>query len=318
MKKSMLRRLWLPMAMAVLTVYAASTAVVAAADYPDKPITFIVNFGTGGQFDTVSRAIARPLEKHFGQPVVVRNVTGGGGTVGMTAISRADPDGYTVGLLASGMLTMAPHRMNLAYTIDSFNAFRGLGNVLIGIAVAEDSPFKTLEDLVEVARERRVNVSNTGMGGAPTMFVELLNQRYGTQLVSIPAKGGGEGVAAVLGGHTEAILSNTSIITGGSDLRLLASVSSQRWPNAADVPTAQEQGYDVAVDAFLAIGGPADVPQEIADAWVEAIEAALEDPDFVQVAERFSMPFIDMSGDEFKAWAKEAKDDYEPIIKAMD
>lgn len=289
----------------------------AKSDYPNKPITFIVNYGAGGQFDILSRAIAKPLEKYLGQPVVVKNVEGGGGTAGLAEIAKAKPDGYTVGLLSSGPLTINPHRMKVSYTVDSFTFFKGWGNTLIGIAVAKNSPYKSMKDLMEAAKTKTINVSNTAPGGTPSLLLELLNKKYGSKLVSIPAQGGGEGVTAVLGGHTDAIVSNTSIMSGGSDLRLLGSGSEQRWPNVPDVPTIKEQGYDIALDGLLSIGGPAGIPQDIVDKWVKAIDAALKDPEFIKVCEKYSTPFVNKSGPEFQKWAKEKFDEFGPIVKSL-
>ena len=289
----------------------------AKADYPSKPITFIVNYGAGGQFDTLSRAIARPLEKHLGQPVVVKNVEGGGGTAGLSEIAKAAPDGYTVGLLSSGPMTINPHRMNVSYTADSFTFFKGWGNTLIGIAVANDSPYQSMKDLMEAAKTKPINVSNTAPGGTPSLLLELLNQKYGSQLVSIPAQGGGEGVAAVLGGHTDAIVSNTSILSGGNELRLLGSGAEQRWPNVPDVPTMKEQGYDVSLDGLLAVGGPAGLSQAIVDIWVEAIDAALQDPEFLEVTEKFATPIMEKDGPEFKQWIEQRYEEFGPIVKSL-
>lgn len=298
---------------------AVATAAHAADKYPNRPVTWIVPFGTGGQLDVMSRAMARAVEKHLGQPVVVKNAMGGGGTVGLTQIANATPDGYTVGLIPITMLSVSPHRMKVSYEIDSFTYFTAWGNMPMGIAVPAKAPYQTMKDLVETARDKRVTVVSTAPGGAQSLILHMMNKQYKTQFREIPSKGGGEGVAAVLGGHTDAIISNTSILTGGSDLRLLASVSQQRWPNRPDVPTSAEQGFELpTADVFITTAGPSGIPKEAIEAWDKALAAAVKDPELIDVAERFAMVLIDnMSGEDFRRTAKEQNAEFGPIIKAL-
>lgn len=304
---------------AIVASGALATAACAADKYPSRPVTWIVPFGTGGQLDVMSRAMARAVEKHLGQPVVVKNAMGGGGTVGVTQIANATPDGYTVGLIPVTMLSVSPHRMKLSYDSDSFTYFKAWGNMPMGIAVPAKSSYQTMKDLVETARERRVTVVSTAPGGAQSLLLQMMNMKYKTQFREIPSKGGGEGVAAVLGGHTDAIISNTSILTGGNDLRLLASVSQQRWPNRPDVPTSAEQGFELPTsDVFITTAGPNGIPKEASEAWDKALAAAVKDPELIDVAQRFAMVLMDnMSGDEFKRIAKEQKAEFGPIIESL-
>lgn len=274
---------------AVLTSLLGATAVRAesADTYPSKPITIIVNFGAGGPTDLPPRKIASYLERKFNQAVVVENRTGGAGVVGLAAVARAEPDGYTIGTFSSSPTIIAPRLRTVPYDARTeFTPIAQIAEYAMPLCVLPDKPWKTVADFVSDARSNpgKLTYSTVGTGSGQHIFMEGLAKAESIKLTHVPYTGGARGIAALLGGHVEAALDAAlakHAATG--DCRALAAVGSDRHPSLPDVPTFRELGYTVDAALWLGLAGPAGIPQPIVDKLSAAILEATEEPSYKEL-----------------------------------
>ncbi len=271
---------------AVLLVLALGAAAPVIADWnPTRPLKLVVPFAPGGQPDLVARALAQPLSKALGQPVVVENRPGAGGNIGTEAVARAAPDGYTL-LLG----TNVPLVVNPALTKTRYDPLTELAAVtLIGtspslIAVRSDSNIRSIADLVSVAKARPagLNFGSVGVGSVSQLSMELLNRREGLHMVHIPYNGGAPAVAALIAGDIDVLSINpTSLIAHveSGRLRLLAQTSETRSVFIHDVPTLAELGYrryDVRV--WMVVMAPAGTPVAAIERLHAELARIIRDP----------------------------------------
>lgn len=263
-------------------------ALVGAAHgaYPERPINLIVNYSPGGGTDLVARAIAKQVEPFLGQSVVVMNRPGAGGTIGVSAVASAKPDGYTIGIVTSSTLAIAPHVLSVPYDpMNDFQLIAGIGEYLYGTSVPVDSPFKTLDDLIQYARENpgKINYGVTGLSVNNNLAMVKLMQAANVKMTPVVFKNTIDEVTAVLGGHIDVTNQDPPAVVGhihSGKLRLLASFSKDRWTWVPDVPTVREQGYDFSVGASLGVAAPTGVPEEIMLKLRDAFKKAAETPEF--------------------------------------
>jgi tripartite-type tricarboxylate transporter receptor subunit TctC len=285
-------------------VFCTVSSSIAWADYPERPVTLIIAFGPGGATDLTARALAKALEKRLGQPVIPMNKPGAGAAVAVSAIATAKPDGYSVGTTLSAP-ALTPHTMDVVYDVDSFDYIILNGKYLYGVAVRSDSPFKTLKDLVEYAKQNpgKVKYSTSGPATPNNLAMRLLGKVAGVQWDNVSFKSGADAGTAALGGHVDATSVNpvdvVSFIEAGR-MRLLASLSDARWKWVPDVPTAKEQGYNVEMSGWMGFGAPKGVPKPILEKLREAFKEASRDPEFLANLEKFYMIPDYKSGDEYK------------------
>src|SRR5918912_462204 len=201
------------------TLLLAAFALCASAqaqDYPHKPITVIVPFPPGGVADIVGRPLASVMQKSLKQPVVVVNRTGAGGAVGMAAVRKGAPDGYTI-LMGLSSISIFPvsERINgkqPAYEMSDFAPIALVTADPTVLVVRADGPYKTLKDFVAAAKAKpgKINYSSSGVYGTLHVAMEIFAQAAGIKLYHIPYQGGGPAVTALLGGQVEALASGPS------------------------------------------------------------------------------------------------------------
>jgi tripartite-type tricarboxylate transporter receptor subunit TctC len=248
----------------------------ALAAYPERPIKIIASVTPGGPADLIARMTAATLQQSTGKTFVVENRAGGAGNVGMSAVARSDPDGYTI-LLAS-----TQYSVNVAFfnslPFDPEKDFVGVSELATSpnaFVVKADSPAKTIKDVIAMARSNpdKFNVSTPALTSSLYMQVEVLKLREKlNKLQCIVFKGGGEAVQAILGGTVDlcstALPAAAAHIQGGT-LRCLAVTSEQRWPELPNVPTMIESGYpDFVFGTDTALLAPAKTPPEVLK-WLE-------------------------------------------------
>ncbi len=263
-------------------------------DYPSKPITLVIPYPAGGSTDVTGRVLATAVKRYMGQPIVVENKGGGGGTVGPNLVISKPPDGYTLGIMASTTVTISWHmgKMNFNPIEDVFHIMRYTG-YLYGFVVRTDSPWKTLRDFVKYARENpgKVTYGTTGVGTGPHLAMEQLSSLAGMQLVHVPYKGGAECNTALLGGHVDSVSDSTSwgpLVDAGK-FRLLAVYTATRSARYADVPTLKELGYDMVFPSPLEIMGPKALPKAIVQRVIDSFKKALDDPEYQAVLKKYDM-----------------------------
>ena len=269
---------------AIVAGLLATSASSRADDYPSRPITLIVPFPPGGSTSVVARIIAEQMEKDLGQPIVVDNRGGAGGTVGTRAVARSDPDGYTILLGYTGTLAIGPTlHANPGY--DPRKDFAPIG--LIGFApmlllVHPSVPAKTVAELVALAKssENGLNYASAGVGTVGHIAGELFAKTAGVKLTHIPYKGTGPAVNDLLGGHVPMSFSPLPPVLGNVEnggLRAIAVTSEKRTTLLPDIPTVAESGFP-GFEAVLRYGlvAPAGTPRPIIDRLNAVLRKAVD------------------------------------------
>jgi len=274
-----MRALW-----GILLAVVAGSAFAQA--YPNKPVRLVVAFTPGSSTDIIGRAVAAKLQDIWGQPVVVENRAGAGGTVGSEFVVRSDPDGYT--LLANSSAHAANPGMYKELRYDTMRDFVNLAllgggpNVLM---VGPATGWKTLKDFVDAAKSTpgKLNFSSAGMGSGTHFNLEKLKLALGIDVQHIPYKGTPEAIGDTIAGRVCCYWAplNAALphVNGGKAVALAVS-SAQRSPLLPNVPSVAEQGYP-GFDYTLWVGlwGPAKIPAEIAAKINKDVNAALASPD---------------------------------------
>ncbi|WP_413616671.1 tripartite tricarboxylate transporter substrate binding protein [Halomonas cupida] len=261
-------------------VFASGAAL---ADYPERPITLVVPWAAGGGTDATARTIGRALEEQLGQTVNVVNRTGGSGVVGHTAMLNAAPDGYTIGL-ATGEVNMM-HWLGLTdLTYEDFTPIGQINYDFPGVQVAADSPYESLEELVEAIRTEpkgTFTASGTGLGGVWHLAFAgfLMDQGIEADRVSwIPSEGAAPAMTELVSGGIDVVPSSVpearSMIEAGK-VKSFTVMSPERIPSFPNVPTLREEiGSDYQVGEWRGIAGPKGMPPEVVATLEEALEEA--------------------------------------------
>ena len=279
-----------PRAIAAIAL-AFSTFGVAAQDaYPSRPISLVVPFPPGGIADVVGRPFADALSRELKTPVVIENKPGAGGGIGMGAVAKAKPDGYTL-LLALSSISILPEADKVLgraplYRLDQFAPIARLTAEPTVLAVHADSPWRTLQEFVADARKRPGAITYGSSGNYGTMHVpmEMLAHSADIKLLHVPFQGGGPAVVALLGRQVDALSTGPSTVlqhVKAGKVRVLASWGDKRLSSLPEVATLTESGIDSVFFQRSALFAPAGTPEPILARLRDAARAAAADPRFV-------------------------------------
>lgn len=294
--------------------YGNAAARVDTSRYPSDPVQVIVPYEAGGATDQMVRVISQPIADGLGtEPLVVLNQPGGAGTIGTTRVVGASPDGYTLGVVAGGPLTVQPHYGRTIYSYDDVTPVARLAVAPIVLAVPASSPWQTLDDMIAAARTTpgSVRYASTGAGNPANLAMEKLDGAAGIETTQVPFDSSGEAVTAVLGGNVEAAAGVASGFVSSlrsGKLRLLANLGSVKGAGYETVPTLAELGHDAATDITTGIIGPPDLPVGYRDKIAAAVRAALDRPDIREQIERTGAVPRFAGPDEYRA---EITDEYQ-------
>ncbi len=273
-----------------LSAIALSTSLIGAAvagPYPDKPITFIVPSAAGGSPDVLSRLITTQLARDTGATMVVENRPGAAGNIGIALVKRAAADGYTVGY--GNINTLAVNRSlfkRLPYDVDKdLTPVAHLFDLYNALIVPADSPVKSVQDLIDLARKQpgRLSYGASGVGTTGHMGGELFKSMAKLDVMFIPYNGGPAAIQDLLGGRLDYLFVNTSEATPlvkSGKVRAIGVSSLKRLPLMPDVPTLDEsglKGYETV--AWGGVVAPKGTPAEVVATLNAAIQKALQAPD---------------------------------------
>ncbi|ARS54190.1 tripartite tricarboxylate transporter substrate binding protein [Kushneria konosiri] len=288
-----------------MTAAMAMGAPVLAADYPTKSIDMVVPFSAGGGNDTFVRALQPLLEKQLGQDLVIRNIAGGGGAVGTSRVAASKPDGYTLLAASNAMLTLEAMG-NVAFTHNDFDFIAKVIEEPYVIAVGDNDKYKDLKSLIEASKQgKRLKVGVSGVGSSAHIAAVAMQNITGADFNIIPYPGGSETISAAMGNHVDAV------VLGGAELRsalesgrltALAMSYAERSDALPDVPTFQEEGYDLTLTVWRGIAAPKGIPQEAEQRWVEAIKQIVADGSYEQTAENLGTQLAPLYGDELDSF----------------
>jgi len=308
-------------AVALLSVALAQGAQAQA--YPDKPVRVIVSFTPGSSTDIVGRVVMAKVSEYWGQPVVVENRGGAGGSIGSREVATSAPDGYTL-LINSNAHTVNPAiYAKLPYdTLKDFTDIVPLAaqpNVLV---VNATSPHKTVAEFVAAAKAKpgSVNIGHAGIGSGTHLSTERFIAATGVKVEEVPFKGTPEVLAALLSNSVQAyfapISAGLSAIKGGK-LRALAVTTDKRNPTLPDVPTLSEAGVRNASSAlWFGVWGPAGMQPAVAQKISADVRRALAEPAVKERLHALGNDTMDMSMADFGKFVREEIQTYAAVIKA--
>ena len=292
-------------------------ASAAQTDYPAHTVTMVVPFPPGGVADITARPLADAMTRILKQPVVVENKSGAGGGVGMQYVARAKPDGYTL-LLALSSISIIPeadkvlgrdpmYQLSQLVPIARFTADPTV------LAVRADSPYRSVADLVQAAKQRPGEIPYGSSGNYGTMHVpmEMFDASAGIKMLHVPFTGAGPAIVALLGGQVDALSTGPSSIMGhvrGGKVRVLATWGEGRHPAFPDVPTLKELGYDAQFSQWTGLFAPAGTPEPVIAKLREAARAAVADSVFQSSLAKVETPIQYLDAPQFKAfWDRDAQ-----------
>src|SRR6478736_2038172 len=261
----------------------AAAATSAAAQYPERPLRLVVPQAAGSATDNIARVVAPGIAKELGQPVVVDNRPGGALTIGIDAVAKAPPDGYTIGLGPVGALAITRHMVEkLPYDIE--RDLQPVALVQVGymlLAVSPSLPIHSVKELIDLAKKNPGKLFNASSSNGSPGHVsgELFKYMTGTQITHVPYKGGAPAIADLIAGNVQLMFESTNSIAPhvrAGRVRALAVTGLKRSISLPEVPTLVEAGVPgYEVNAWSGVIAPAGLPRPILDKLNKAINAAI-------------------------------------------
>lgn len=296
----------------------------AQADYPNRPIKLVVTFPPGGSTDILARAMQSYLEKALGQPIVIDNRPGAGGDIGVDAVAKSAPDGYTIGIGAAGALSVnVSLKERMPYNPQKDLAPITMLTAIPFVLVAEASfPGKTVGDVVKLAKSdpQKVSIGHGGNGTAMHLSSELFNHLTGVKIPLVPYKGSGPAAQDVLAGHIPFAIvdvpSSQGLIKQGK-IKALGVTGTKRDSHLPDVPTFVEGGVkDYESIGWFGLIAPAGTPAPIIRKLNEAFVGAMKDPAVAERINALGAEAMPTTPEQFGAFIKSETDKWAAIIKA--
>ncbi len=259
------------------------SSALASQPYPTKPITLIVPFSPGGNLDITARAIAPALQKILGQPVVIDNKPGAGGSIGSGVVSRAAPDGYTVLVTTPNAIAVTPYMTKTPYALKNFRSVGMVASTPLIIDVNPKSKFKNIHDLMKFAcaNPEQVTVGHSGIGTTNYIGLIRLEEASNCQFTAVPYKGSAPALVDLLGGQIDMVIDQLSSSAGqlnSGGLKALAVMTAQKVPSLPNVPTLEESGVK-GLNASTTTGllVPNNTPDDVVNTLNQALQQIAKD-----------------------------------------
>ncbi|MGO4852907.1 Bug family tripartite tricarboxylate transporter substrate binding protein [Phaeovulum sp. W22_SRMD_FR3] len=291
---------------AALTGAVVLAATAAWAEYPEKPIQVIVGYDAGGGTDVMARTAAPFIEKYLGQgaSLVIKNVPGASGQIGVTEVAGAKADGYTIGTYnLPGMVARTLDR-KAGYDADSFTYLANVVNDPNVIVTSKASGLDTFAKLLDAAKAEpgAITVGMSSLGGDDHFMLTKLQNLTGTEYTIVPFKGSAPARTALMGGHVAmGILNISEVAEFQEQINVLGVAKAARSEFAPEVPTLKEQGFDLENGALRGFVAPAGLPAEVEAKLLEAFGKLTEDKDFAAAMAATANPVELKVGADFKA-----------------
>lgn len=276
--------------LSIFFMFVTPNLSVAQVDYPTKPIQLLIGFPPGGSTDVLGRALAHEARKYLGQEVIIINKPGAAGTVAATHVATSKPDGYTLGATPSSAFTITPLLHEIAVDLaKETTPILSFAKFNVGILVKSDSPFKTLKEFLEYAKQNpgKVTYGHPGAGTRPQLVMEMIAAQEGAKINFVAFPGDTPTATALLGGH----IMVAGFSAGGwishahaGTLRLLAVTEEERIDLFPGIPTIVELGYPYPLPLVVFLYGPKGLPESIVKKLEDAFDKASQSPTFKKVA----------------------------------
>jgi tripartite-type tricarboxylate transporter receptor subunit TctC len=270
---------------AMLAACLGWVSTAAAQNYPNRPVTLIIPFAAGGPTDVLGRAMGQKLGEILGQTVVIENVGGAGGMLGVSRVQKAAPDGYTIGLGTVGThaQNQTLYKKPLYHAAEDFTPVVLIAELPIVLIARKDFPANNLKEFAAYAKQNqdKMQFGSAGAGAATHLGCVVVNQALGINITHVPYPGTGPAMTDLIGGRVDFlcdIITTAKAQVDGGTVKAIATLSKTRSPALPNVPTAEEQGIsDMEAYTwnafFLPKGAPADVVKKLNEATVQAMKA---------------------------------------------
>lgn len=296
-------------------------SVLAQPRFPTRPVTLIVPWPAGGATDLQMRVLAEGAARHLGQPVIVENRPGAGGTLAMPLIQQAAPDGHVIAQLPLPALR-APWVQKLLWDpIRDTTPLLRVSGVTFGVVVAANSPFRSLNEVLAWARRHpdALTVGTNGIGTTPHVVMDELMERAGGPWVHVPYKGTAEQMLAVASGQIMVGVNSsgfTPFVESGK-LRLLAIFSAQRSKRFPDVPTLRELGHDLVANSPYGLVGPRGLPPHVVAVLHEAFRQAMQEPAHLAELAKADQELAYQGPEDYGRYLREAYEGERRIVERL-
>lgn len=279
-----------------------------AQNFPSKPIKLLVAFPAGGPTDITMRVLAENASKILGQPVIVENRPGAGGTLPAQALQTAQPDGHTVAQIPLGVFRL-PYTTKISWDpVKDISYVINVTGYAFGLVVPADSPFKTWTHFVAWAKANpgKLSYGSTGTMTSPHLTMEQIAQKLGIELLHVPYKGSADLMQATLGGQLMAAADSTGFapMVEAGRLRVLNTWGAERLAKFPDVPTLKELGLDIVQNSPFGIGAPKGTPAAVVKRLHDAFKQAMEQENYKTALARYDMVPIYMSTAQYQKFAQ--------------
>jgi tripartite-type tricarboxylate transporter receptor subunit TctC len=267
-----------------------------AQDYPSKPITVYCGYEAGATTDLTARALAAGLEKLLGVAVVVENKAGGGATVAAGLVASKKPDGYTLGVVSTGVISVRPHVFKVSYDpIKDFTLIAQYSRYIGGLCVLADSPLKTIDDFIAYAKSKPgLSYGSSGAYTQQHMAVELFSQCKGLNLKHVPYKGGAPANTALLGRHTDFVAGSgqhMQYVKQGVFRMLMIYNAEKRDPDYPNIPILRELGCPDAPALGYIVVAPKGLPEPAYQKLLAAVKKVTDGEEFQKLLKHLDLPY---------------------------
>ena len=296
---------------------------VQAQGYPERPVKLVVAFAAGGASDALARMVAQEAARPLGQPMVVDNLAGGGGTLAARSVARAAPDGYTIMLGSPGSMIINPLlQPGLPYDPEAFVPVGSLARISYALMVRQGLGAGTVEQLVKLSRERPdgLTVGSAGMGSNTHLVAMSFMASTGARLRHVPYKGTAPAMNDLMAGNIDLLFDSVPVViphAQGRKVQVLAVTGAQREPVLPRVPTVAESGWPrFAANNWFGIFAPPGTPPAVVQKLNQAFNTALADPGLRQRLQAGGNRPVGGTPDELRQWVQGERASYRALIKS--
>ncbi len=295
---------------ALACMLSLASFAAAAQTFPSGPVTIVVGFTPGGSNDVIARILAPKLSEVLGVPVIVDNKPGAAGAIGTAYVVNAKPDGRTITLGSTSVLSLGPNtNPNLPYKMSDLTAVATVATSASVLAVNPAVPAKTIEELIALARTRQVSLASAGAGGISHLNIEFMKAETGANLLHVPYKGAAPGISDVIGGQVDGIVMDYSALQGMIDQGRLRALAASRKTGAIDVSL-------MVLPVWYGVMAPAKTPRSIINALHAAFTKVLADPEVKAALDKYGIePFVQPTPEDADAYISADSARWGAIVK---
>lgn len=308
---------------AATLLFAGAMHPAFAADYPNKPITFINPYAAGGPADILARIVAKQMSDELGQSIIIQSKPGGGASIGAEYVARAKPDGYTVLFGTAAAHIVTPLMQKVQYDgLKDFTFVGMVGNIPNVLTVAADTNLKSVDELITDSKNNpeKYTYASAGNGSSPHLTGENFKQKTQAKLLHVPYKGAAPASTDLAGGLVKVGFLNLPAVLPfikEGKLHALAIAANKRSPALPDVPTMDELGYDgFKGSSWYSMAVPANTPKDVVDRLYAALKKVSENPETVKMYEKQGVEAFLMDSKAASEFVAQDRERIEKLLKA--